>query len=47
MHQCRDINCYYEVWILCENCDLRINNCLSHVDVLQNSRELPEDGVGT
>jgi len=33
-HQCRDLNCYYKVWILCKNCDLRISKYLCHFDVL-------------
>jgi len=37
INQCRDLSCYYEVWILCKNCDLRISKCWCHFDVLQKT----------
>jgi len=30
-------NCCYKVWILYKNCDLRINQCLCHFDLLQKT----------
>jgi len=46
IHQCRDLNCYYKVWIMSKNCDRRISKRLCDFDVSQkNSQEPPEDGV--
>ena len=31
--------------MLCKNCDLRINKCFCHFDVLHKSQEHPEGGI--
>jgi hypothetical protein len=41
MHQCRNINSYYKVYIICKNCDIKINKYFCPYDVFKKQSRTP------